>query len=368
MNINIFIRLSLLLIVISTACTGGLGNFKLKKVECLKVQALIETEIVDDEGDAADDIAIWVHPDDPSRSLIIGTNKKAGIHLYDLDGRQLQFLALGKVNNVDLRHGFTFSGKETAIVAVSNRTTNSIDILSVDKDSLRLIPLSVGNIRSSLDQVYGLCMYKSKHGKFYVFVNSKSGNMEQWELFVNENDSIEGAMVRNFRAGLQTEGCVADDELGYLYVSDENTGIVKFFADPDIMAEKRIVADTNHLIKPQIEGLALYYGKSGSGYLIASLQHENRFAIFERGGTNKFIGCFSIEDGDHTDGTKNTDGIEVVNAALNTNFPKGLFVAQDGFNKEEGVITRQNFKLVPWERIAESFSPPLIMEEYPQKN
>jgi len=361
---RIFIISGFFLLILSTACTGGFGFLKQKEVECHEVHALVETEPVDDEGDAADDIAIWIHPDDPSKSLIIGTSKKAGLYLYDLEGKQQQFLPLGRVNNVDLRVGFSYLGKETTIIAVSNRTSNSIDLLSIDKDSLKLVPLSVGVIKSTLDEVYGLCMYKGKQGKHYVFVNSKSGYMEQWELYVHENDSIKGKKVRQFRAGNQTEGCVADDELGYLYVSDENTGIIKFFAEPDIKAEKRVVADTNQLIRPQIEGLALYYGKLGGGYLIASLQHENRFAVFERGGTNKFVGCFSIADGAQTDGTKNTDGIEVVNIKLNSNFPHGVFIAQDGFNKDSGIDAHQNFKLVPWEKIAHSFSPPLLIESY----
>jgi len=43
-----------------------------------------------------------------------------------------------------------------------------------------------------------------------------------------------------------------------------------------------------------------------------------------------------------------TDGIDVTSASLGPAFPHGLFVAQDGVN-EGG---NQNFKLVPWEAIA----------------
>src|SRR5688572_32641390 len=41
----------------------------------------------------ADDPAIWVHPERPHDSLIIGTLKDAGLVVYDLRGKVLQYLA-----------------------------------------------------------------------------------------------------------------------------------------------------------------------------------------------------------------------------------------------------------------------------------
>jgi hypothetical protein len=65
------------------------------------VAASVETDAVSHGFDAADDAAIWVHPDDPSRSTIIGTDKRGGFVIYDLQGRMLHYLAVGRVNNVD---------------------------------------------------------------------------------------------------------------------------------------------------------------------------------------------------------------------------------------------------------------------------
>ena len=45
---------------------------------------------------AADDPAIWVHQADPAKSRILGTNKKQGMLVYDLQGRQTQLLAAGR--------------------------------------------------------------------------------------------------------------------------------------------------------------------------------------------------------------------------------------------------------------------------------
>lgn len=52
--------------------------------------------------DAADDPAIWRNAADPARSLIVGTDKKAGLHVYNLKGEQLSFLEGVGLNNVDL--------------------------------------------------------------------------------------------------------------------------------------------------------------------------------------------------------------------------------------------------------------------------
>ena len=55
------------------------------------VAAVAETDPVDTAADAADDPAIWRNRRDPAASLVIGTDKKAGIHVYDLSGKRLSF-------------------------------------------------------------------------------------------------------------------------------------------------------------------------------------------------------------------------------------------------------------------------------------
>jgi 3-phytase len=103
-----------------------------------------------------------------------------------------------------------------------------------------------------------------------------------------------------------------------------------------------------------VEGLAIYALPDGTGYLLASSQGNNRFTAYAREGENRYLGSFSIVDGD-VDGCSDTDGIEATSAALGPAFPRGLFVAQDGSNQGGN----QNCKLVPWERIAAAFTPPL---------
>ena len=71
----------------------------------------VETDPVPHGKDAADDPAIWVHPADPTQSIIIGIDKKGGLAVYNLAGRQLQYLAGGRINNVDLRYHFPLAAR-----------------------------------------------------------------------------------------------------------------------------------------------------------------------------------------------------------------------------------------------------------------
>ena len=41
----------------------------------VEVQPTVETEPSHHSGDTADDMAIWIHPTDPSLSLVIGDDK-----------------------------------------------------------------------------------------------------------------------------------------------------------------------------------------------------------------------------------------------------------------------------------------------------
>ena len=176
------------------------------------VSASVETEPVQSYGDAADDPAIWVHPVDPALSLIIGTQKKRGINVYDLSGHLIQSRADGRINNVDLRYGFELGGRPVAVVTGSNRSSDSISTWIVDEATRTLVEAADGIIDTGMSDPYGLCMYKSpKSGLFYVFVNDTDGLVRQWELRDNGNGKVAMTAVREFQLESQTEGCVADE-------------------------------------------------------------------------------------------------------------------------------------------------------------
>jgi 3-phytase len=316
--------------------------------------------------DAADDPAIWIHPTDPSGSLILGTNKKLGIAVYNLLGEEIHFYNVGNVNNIDVRYGFQFdNGNKADLVACSERIHNKIVIYRINEQDGSLTDIGGDRFMSEIQEVYGFCLYSSSEtGKSYAFINGKSGIIEQWELSPFGENEITGQVVRTISVESQPEGMVADDKLGYLYVGEEERGIWKFNAEPDNNEVPQLILDSdesNLKISYDIEGLTIYYAKKGKGYLIASSQGNDSYAIFERGGENKYLGSFEIIDGT-IDGTEGTDGIDVTNINLGDPFSKGMFIVQDDENTNGDSVLPQNFKLVSWEKIAKMFDPPLLMD------
>ncbi len=311
------------------------------------IYATVETDPVPSGGDAADDPAIWIHPTDPTLSTIIGTNKQGGLAVYDLSGKQIQYLADGQMDNVDLREGFMLSGQKVAIVAAGNRRDNSIALYKVNPQTRQLENVAARAIKHGIT-AYGSCLYRNeKSGKVYYFATSKSGDVEQWEL-LDSNGKVDAKKVRNFKVGTVVEGCVADDHLGQFYVSEEAVGIWKYGAEPEAGATRTQVAKVGdgHLFA-DVEGLAIAYGPNGTGYLMVSSQGNHSYVVYRREGNNEFVKKFRIADGEKVDGAQETDGIDVTTANLGPAFPNGVFVAQDGFNDKGN----QNFKLVPLQLI-----------------
>lgn len=307
------------------------------------VPASLATEEVGGIGDAADDPAIWIHPEDPGKSLILATDKTTGLVVFDLSGKTLQRLDIGKLNNVDVRDGFLFKGRSVSLAAAGNRTDDTVALFEIDAASREV--KVIGAIASGL-KVYGSCLYRSPEGDFYVFVNAKTGDVIQWKLRSEGQGEIKAERVRSFHLGSQVEACVADDENRSLYISEEDVGIWKFKADPAGESDPVSVdhvGPSGHLTA-DVEGLAIYRKENGTGYLIASSQGENAYALYERQDNNKFISKFSIGYEGDSEIVRDTDGLDVTSINLSPAFPKGMLVVQDGWNKGR----RQNFKIVSW--------------------
>ena len=312
-----------------------------------EVMAVAQTTPVGTANDdAADDPAIWVHPEDPARSVILGTDKKAGLYVYDLAGAVLQFLPDGRLNNVDLRHAALSDG--ATLVAASDRTNRTIALYRLDTATRRLTPVGAP-IPSSFVEPYGLCLYRSAaDAGVYVFATNKRGDLRQWRL---TDDAGTAELVREVRVGGQSEGCVADDVHGALYVGEEDVGIWRYGADPDAGADRVAIDTVGQGLVADVEGLAIYDAGGGRGYLVASSQGDNSYAVYDRTGDNTYRGSFRIADNPATgvDGTSETDGLDVTAAALPPPFDRGLLVVQDDANT--GPDAPQNFKLVPWSGI-----------------
>jgi 3-phytase len=326
--------------------TGG-GRASVRQ-DSASVAAVVETEPVPHGDDAADDPAIWVDPADPSRSAVIGTDKDGGLAVYDLDGKQLQYLPDGELNNVDLRDGFSLGGAAVTLVTAGNRRNNTIAVYRFDPVSRQLQDVAARPLGTGV-AIYGSCMYRSKASqKTYFFATSEDGDIEQWELF-DSGGRVDGREVRTLRPDSdKSEGCVADDDLSRLYVGEEEAGIWRYGAEPDSGEERTRVDSTGdgHLVA-DVEGLTVVKGPDDGGWLVASSQGDSSFVLYERDGDNEFIRRFRVGGAGSVDGVEETDGIDGTSADLGGRFTGGLFVVQDGSNPG----ANQNFKLVAWDSI-----------------
>ena len=321
------------------------------------VVAVAETAPVGSPGDAADDPAIWADPTNPANSLIIGTDKKAGLNLYDMQGRVIQHLPDGKMNNVDLREGFMLGGQPIVLVTASDRTNKAVAIYRLDTEARRLVNIADGVQPTGQGDPYGQCMYRSaRSGKTYVFINDSNGEKRQWELIDTGNGKVRAVRVRDFAFASQVEGCVADDATGQLYVAEEDVGLWRLSAEPDGGSAMTMVAriSENPALKDDMEGVGLYDLGGGRGYLVASSQGNDSYAVFRREGDQAYLGSFIVvADGARgIDGVSETDGLDVTSRNLGPGFEHGAMVAQDGRNVLPG--ENQNFKYVPWTSIADA--------------
>jgi 3-phytase len=326
------------------------------------VTATIETEPVSSEGDAADDPCIWVHPDDPALSLIVGTNKEGSLDVYDMQGKRLQSIPDIEPNNVDIRHEVG-PNRDLDLVALTDRKDNSIGLYRVNAASRSLEPARYGDgAVTGIEEVYGMCLYRNVDtNEVSVFINSKLGEVEQWHCVFRDDGMVGLELVRAFEVGGGLEGAVADDEAGVLYLGEEGLGIWRYDLRAMARDDEAVVRTLVDLTAPagrlvaDVEGLTLFRGEGGAGYLIASSQGNHTFNVYRREGRNEYVGSFRVVAGNGIDGTEETDGIDVCGADLGPGFEWGVFVAQDGLNDDGN----QNFKLVPWRALAAVFQPAL---------
>ena len=128
-----------------------------------------------------------------------------------------------------------------------------------------------------------------------------------------------------------------------LYIGEEDAGI--WAIDTATGAKRMVAAIDNKMLVADVEGLAIApHGKDG-GYLVASSQGDNAYAVFRLPYVTP-VGRFRIAAGAFGS-TEETDGIELDNRDFGQAFPKGLFIAQDGMTAPAA----QNFKYVRWDYI-----------------
>lgn len=322
---------------------GACESQGVPETQVLRWKPAVATESLPSD---ADDPAIWVHPRDPARSVIVGTNKSAApagaLVVFDLAGRVLQTISgIDRPNNVDVRGN---------LVVVTERLKSAVRMFTIDPDTRRLaaagtVPVFAGE-KGPQAAPMGIALYRrGRDGALFAVLSRKAGPSGSylWQYRVEAGPSLR--LVRKFGAfGGQgeIEAVTVDDEKGFLYYADEGAGIRKYHADPDHPdAGKELALFGRSGYRGDREGLAIY--KSGGGGFLISVDQipgGSRYLLYRREGSAK-------DPHDHSEvvaaieaGADSTDGIEATSSALGPEWPQGLLVVMNSGAK--------NFLYVPW--------------------
>ncbi len=311
-----------------------------------------QTEPMARQGDAADDPAIWLSSN-PADARILGTNKKQGLLVYDLQGKQTQLLEVGRLNNVDVRQNISLGSGKVDLAVATQRDDNSMMLFTINADG---VVAEAGRFPTGLKSIYGMCLYQPASGGVQAFINDKDGTFQQYSIGMNGN-KFSATLLRSFKVATQPEGCVADDANARLFLGEETRGIWTTSADaakPDALA---MILPVGAQLTADVEGMAIYRkpgGKADSGYLIVSSQGDNSYVVLDAQAPYKVRGRFKVgfNLAAGIDGTSETDGLDVTAANLGGAYAQGMLVIQDGYKRlPDGP---QNFKYVAWGDVAKA--------------
>ena len=170
----------------------------------------------DEEGGNAsgDDPAIWVHPEDSARSIVIVTAKEGGLRVYDVDSTKLQSLAAtqaprvdgvdGRYNNVDLAYGMSLEGETVDVAVVSDRYNDQLRFYVVDPAGadaatpLREVTAAEQEFlfnpdREAVDEehtAYGVAAWQPGDGSTYAVVTQEGATTIATVRIVEQDDTL----------------------------------------------------------------------------------------------------------------------------------------------------------------------------------
>jgi 3-phytase len=321
------------------------------------VAAVIQPAVVTDSVlHDTDDPAVWINPTDPARSLIVGTDKDkdGGLYVFDLNGKlqaDKTVRGLQRPNNVDIEYGLLLNGKPTDIAVATERLTHKLRIYSlpdmnpVDKGGIEVF---VGETGADYRDLMGISLYRNKAGVIYAIVGRKTGPTDgsylwQYRLDDDGTGNVKATFVRKFGqySGLkEIESIAVDDQLGYVYYSDEGRGVHQYYADPEKGNQELALFATKGFTEDH-EGISIYTLTDSTGYILVSDQGANKFHIFTREGTaqnpfdHRLVKVATVK-------AVQSDGSETISVPLNRQFQHGLFITMSD---------DRTFHLYRWEDI-----------------
>lgn len=295
----------------------------------------------------ADDPAIWIHSQDPQRSLIITTDKGGALYVFDLRGREVQRIeGLQRPNNVDVEYGLSLGNQRVDIAVVTEREARRLRVYAIDPKTLRLREIGhpemtrvfVGEPPERSEPM-GIALYRRpKDGAIFAIVSRSAGPEDgylwQYRLLGNEAGQVTLHKVREFGKfsnKKQIEAVAVDDLLGYVYYADERDGIYKYYADPDRPhANQELARFATTGFDGDREGIAIYGTGRGTGYIVCVDQRKEDSLLFlyPREGTPSDPHDHPLVAAIHT-GADDTDGIDVSSRSMGREFPLGLLVAMN---------------------------------------
>lgn len=320
-------------------------------VDTLRPTVVTQTVLND-----SDDPALWIDERDPSKSLIVGTDKgdsTGGLWVFRLDGTidsARTRRPLKRPNNVDILQGATFGNETLDIAVTTERGAMAIRVFRMPD----MTPIDGGGIKvfdgDTSRGPMGVALWRRPtDGAVFAIVGGKSGPADgylwQYRLTLTSNGVIRAEKVRAFGAysgKKEIEAIAVDRTLGFVYYSDETIGIRKYHADPnakDAAAELALFGTSGFV--SDHEGIGVYPTSDSTGYLLVSDQQGQRLKIFPREGalgaphTHNVIATIPVA-------AQETDGLEVTARALSPAFPEGLLVMMS---------TDRTFHLYDWREV-----------------
>ena len=347
--------------------------------QALEIEAEYGTAPISNDPD---DPAIWVHPTDPSRSLIIGTMKVAApagsIVVFGMDGQIRQLISgIDRPNNIDVEYGLQLGGRRVDVAVATERLGRQLRVFRIDPLDGRLIdlggvPVLVGQ-EGEAGAPMGIGLYRrGRDGAIFAIVAPKEGPREgylwQYRLIDAGGGRIGATFVRRFgrfsattvREENEIEAVAVDDALGYVYYADEADGIHKWQADPDHPDAARELAHfARSGFRGDREGIGIYALPDGTGYIVVTdqLDEDSEYHVYPREGASGNPHDHSREVAVLRGGADATDGIEVSSSALGPGLPHGALIAMNS--------APRNFLVFRWQDVATAVKPQLRMTGVP---
>ena len=142
---------------------------------------------------------------------------------------------------------------------------------------------------------------------------------------INDSKNIIVRKFGKFSGKKEIESIVVDNELGYVYYSDEGKGVRKYYAHPD-SSSAELALFARKKVKEDHEGLSIFKNPDGTGFILLSDQQANQFNVYPREGQKDNQHKHGLIKKIHANSIE-SDGSEVLHLPLNNKFKKGIFVA-----------------------------------------